>query len=103
MVDIEFSSLHSSKASMTMMHGGNVSSRKTAPNGSTMSFFSCLDGRAYATPGFFCIASDMCFFNVGLNNVRSYAMVRKMRSTLLHSASSLEQKNDPPSSPVLSK
>src|SRR5258708_14709429 len=103
MVEIEFSSLHSYKASMTMMHGGNVSSRMTASSGSTISFFSCLDGRAYSTPAFLRIASDTCVLNVGWNDVSSNAIVRKMRLILLHSASSLEQKNDPPSSPVSSK
>src|SRR5258706_3572409 len=68
MVDIESWSLHSSKASMMMMHGGNDSSHMATPRGSTMSFFSCLDGRAYCTSGSLHIASDTCFLNMGLND-----------------------------------
>src|SRR5882762_10776075 len=59
--DVAFSSLHSSKASMTTRHGGKASSRMAACKGSMTSFFTCLDGSVYCTWGSSSITLDKCF------------------------------------------
>src|SRR5882762_3502781 len=105
MVDIAFKSLHSSSASMMMIHGRNSdpASCMTPRSGSITSFVSCLELNEYCRSGSLRIASDTCFSKAGLNDDSWYAMVGKMRLTLLHSELSLEQKNDAPSSFVPSK
>jgi len=75
----------------------------TACKGFMTSFSSCIEASPYCTSGSSTNAADRYFLKKGTCNDNWYAMVGNSRLMLLHSALSLEQKKDAPSSLALLK
>src|SRR5882762_9851827 len=85
MVDVEFSSRHSSKASMIIRHGGNAWWLFIASKGSTMSFSTCVDVKVDSRSGFLRIASTTRSRKIGWNKQSWCAMVGNIKLILLQS------------------